>query len=94
MPEKRVIVEHKDGRTYSVPEAKAERLYPSDQGWKVTGEETPAAFQITGVPAPKAPRRSVRAKGKKRAAPARPVASIPEPETPKPSEVIDPPVEG
>lgn len=97
MPEKRVIVTHKDGRSYSVLAAKVEKLYPASAGWKVTGEEKPSSFVIEGVPAPKAPRGPVRAKGKgsRKAAPARPLGAkivVPEPEHPKPSEVIDPPV--
>lgn len=61
----RVIVEHKDGRTYSVTPADAEKHYPD---FKVVGPETPEAFVAKGVPKPK--------RDRKRPAPkdARPIA--------------------
>lgn len=95
MAEKRVLIAHKDDpagtHRYSVPAGKVDRLYPSGDGWKVTGEESSAAFELQGIVAPKAARPAPRAKGSRRPV-ARPVARIPEPETPKPSEVIDKPV--
>ncbi|MHB8398434.1 MAG: hypothetical protein ACYDCI_05795 [Candidatus Limnocylindrales bacterium] len=56
MSEHRVIIEHPDGRRYSVTPAAHRDLYEAD-GFAVVGEETPADFIATGIPAPKRPRR-------------------------------------
>lgn len=86
----RVLIRKADGSEASVIEADFKKHYP-DESYKVIGKESDQAFALQGVPAPRAARRAPRAKGKKAAA-ARPVARIPEPEHPKPSEVISPPV--
>lgn len=53
--EKRHIIEHKDGRSYSVTKDAFQRIY-EPEGFKITGEETPAAFVAVGVPAARKPR--------------------------------------
>jgi hypothetical protein len=59
MSDDRIIIEHKDGRTYSVtPKAHAE-FYPD---FKVVGPETPEAFVVTGIPKPKRKRSRPKAK--------------------------------
>lgn len=93
MAENRVIIEHKDGRSYSVTREAFEAMY-QPEGFKITGEETDAAFDLVGVPAPRRPRsrprsKGAKAKGVKPLAVARPREI--EPERPRPSEVISPP---
>lgn len=67
----RIIIEHEDGRRFSVtPEAHAE-LYPD---FTVVGPETDGAFETVGIPKPKRPRHAPRAKD------AAPIAE-PEPES-------------
>lgn len=57
----RVIVEHADGRRFSVP-ADDPRATGAEDGWTVEGEETDASFVVTGVPKPKRSRTRPRAK--------------------------------
>lgn len=59
--EKRHIITHKDGRSYSVTKAAFAKVYEA-QGFKLGDEETPAAFQVVGVKAPAIRRGSPRAK--------------------------------
>lgn len=63
MPNK--IIEHKDGRRYSVTAEGFEKLY-KDQGFKVVGEEQPTAFELEGIPAEKRERLAPRDKTKRR----------------------------
>ena len=58
----RIIIEHKDGRTYSVTPETHKKLYPD---FKVVGKETPEAFVATGIPVAKAPRSKPAAKNAK-----------------------------
>jgi len=69
--EHRVIVEHKDGRRYSVTRADAAKHYPD---FKIVGDETPEAFVATGIPKPK------RRRSKPKAKAATPIAAPAEPE--------------
>lgn len=73
MSDTRVIVEHEDGRRYSVP-AKDPRATGKEAGWTVEGEETNAAFVATGIPKPKKARSRPKAKA------ATPLAEPAEPE--------------
>lgn len=61
MAEKRHIITHRDGRSYSVTKDAFTKLY-EPEGFKLGDEETPAAFQVVGVPAPGIRRGSPRAK--------------------------------
>lgn len=74
----RHIIEHPDGRRYSV-EPDAFHRYYEDQGFVLGDPEQPADF-LADVPAPKARRRAPRAKN------AAPVAAAPavEPEATEP----------
>lgn len=56
-----VLIETADGAQYSVVEADYKRHYP-DTKYTVIGEETDAAFEVVGVPKPKAPRKRPAAK--------------------------------
>lgn len=69
MPEKRHIISHKDGRSYSVTHDAFATIY-EPQGFKLGDEETPADFVVTGIPKP--PRRSSRPVRHKAAAPLAP----------------------
>lgn len=74
---KDLIIEHKDGRRYGVTREGFHKLYEAE-GFKIVGEETPAAFALVGVPKP----RRVRPKPKAKAV-AKPVAVVaPAPEEP------------
>lgn len=55
----RVVIEHKDGRRFSVTPEAHQELYPD---FKVVGEETPDAFVAKGIPAPKTNRPRRRSK--------------------------------
>lgn len=65
MAGEQVIVEHEDGRRYSVPREAAKRLYPD---FAIVGEETPEAFALVGVPKQKRARQKPRAKDARPAA--------------------------
>jgi hypothetical protein len=54
-----VIIEHEDGRRFSVRETDPRTTEP---GWTVEGAESDASFIVTGIPAPKKPRRRPAAK--------------------------------
>lgn len=59
--ENRVIIEHTDGRRYSVLDTDP-RATGEEDGWVVEGPETPEAFIATGIPQPKRDRPRPRAK--------------------------------
>lgn len=73
MSDPNVIIEHEDGRRYSTTVDGFHELY-EPQGFEIVGEESPASFELVGVPQPKAPRRKPRAKV------AAPLEETPEPE--------------
>lgn len=73
MADDSVIIEHADGRRYSVPREAAGRLYPD---FAIVGEESAEAFELVGVPTPRPPRRKPRTKAAKAKA-AAPLASAP-----------------
>ena len=76
MPEKRILISHKDGREYSVTPAVFKKRYEA-QGFTAGEPETPAAF-VANVP--KVPRRvGARRKATKPAAKARVAQPAPEP---------------
>lgn len=79
MPEARVIIEHEDGRRYSVTPKAHTDLYPD---FKVVGEETDDAFTTVGIPAPKRGRKQPAAKN------AKPIDAKPIPQPVEP--VIEP----
>lgn len=56
-----VIIEHKDGRTYSTTREGFHKLY-EDEGFKITGEETDLSFVPVGIPKQKRSRPTPRAK--------------------------------
>jgi len=94
MADKSVLIRRiADGAEFSVVEADYKKHYP-DEKYKVIGEENDTAFELVGVPTPKAARRTPKAKrpGSAKRVAAQPLGAV---ETPKPSEVISPPqVEG
>lgn len=59
-----VIIEHADGRRYSVAPSAHKALYPD---FEVVGTETPADFIVTGIPKP--PRKASRPVRRKAAVP-------------------------
>ncbi len=76
MPEARVIIEHEDGRRYSVTPKAHQRLY---RDFRVVGEETDAAFIPVGIPTPKPARKGAKAKNAKPIAPKPELVAEPEP---------------
>lgn len=69
-----VIIEHKDGRRYGTTTEGFARLRDTDYaGFKIVGEETPADFEVTGIPAAKAKRAHAR---KKAAAPVKSAPAV------------------
>lgn len=56
-----VIIEHDDGRRYSVRDTDP-RATGEEPGWRVEGAETAEAFVVKGVKKPKAPRKRPTAK--------------------------------
>lgn len=57
----RVIVEHEDGRRFSVPNDDP-RATGHEKGWTVEGAETDAHFVVSGIPKPRKGRRPPRVK--------------------------------
>ncbi len=93
MPNK--IIEHKDGRRYSVTPEGFEKLY-KEQGFKVVGEEGPRAFELEGIPAEKRERLAPRDKTKRTKARPRTIGGRPQPqpaadvELPAPEKATEP----
>lgn len=65
--ETRHIIEHADGRSYSVTKAGFKAAGYEKEGFKIVRPEAAADFDIVGVPAPKAPRSRPTSKTAKKA---------------------------
>ena len=76
-PSDKVSIEHADGRRYGTTVEGFNRVH-TDQGFEIVGDETPAAFEVTGIPEPKAPRAGRRRNGPAKPAPKRKAAPAPE----------------
>jgi hypothetical protein len=68
MSETWVIIEHEDGRRYSVRDT--DPRANGEAGWRVEGAEAPDAFVVKGVTKPRAPRKRPTAKNAALIAPA------------------------